>query len=188
MKGVKIVWTKEMDAILGSAPDPEVAKILGLCSDAIYRRRKDLGINAHGHKCKLDKFPGVRCKLGKVPDTEIAKAMEITRAGVAYYRRVRDINACETEKPGNEILGTMSDAKAAKILGISESAAYKRRVKLGIPASGVGSAIIDTPGARALVGKVKDSVIAQMTGLDVSTVKCFRRRRGIPAFCQRAEK
>jgi hypothetical protein len=82
----------------------------------------------------------------------------------------------------------MSDAKAAKILGISESAAYKRRVKLGIPASGVGSAIIDTPGARALVGKVKDSVIAQMTGLDVSTVKCFRRKRGIPAFCKRGQR
>lgn len=91
-------------------------------------------------------------------------------------------------KQGEEILGTMSDAKAAKILGMCESAARERRIKLGIPALGVGSKIMDTPGARALVGKVKDSVIAEMTGLHISSVKCFRRKRGIPAFCQRVEK
>lgn len=90
--GAKAVkWNKKMDAMLGTAPDPEIAAALKIGAESVFKRRKKLGVGAYGHRCKLDEFPMIRTKLGKVPDSEIAKIMGVTKSSVAYYRKVRNI-------------------------------------------------------------------------------------------------
>ena len=84
-----------MDALLGTAPDPEVAAALGLSAKQVYKRRKKIGVSAHGRRCKLIERPGAREMLGRVPDGDLAKALGVTRNAVVYYRKVRGIGRCK---------------------------------------------------------------------------------------------
>ena len=95
MKGKRTRWTPAMDAMLGTAPDPEVAAILGLARRQVYRRRRRLGISAHGKRCKLIEHPGARGLLGKIPDREIAQMLGVSREAIIYYRKVRGIGRCK---------------------------------------------------------------------------------------------
>lgn len=99
MKGVKIVWTREMDLSLGVESDAKTAYRLGICTYSVWRRRRILGIPPVGRSCMLDEYPGTRAMLGKVPDKEIASKLGITYQAVAKYRKCRRIQAfCKRAK------------------------------------------------------------------------------------------
>lgn len=93
MKGVKIVWTREMDLSLGVESDAKTAYRLGICTQSVRRRRRILGIPSVGRSCMLDDYPGTRAMLGKVPDGEIASKLGVTHQAVAKYRKCRRIPA-----------------------------------------------------------------------------------------------
>lgn len=93
MKGVKIVWTREMDFVLGMESDAKTAHRLGICTESVWRRRWALGIPSVGRSCMLDEYPGTRAMLGKVPDSEIARKLGVTHQAVAKYRKCRRIPA-----------------------------------------------------------------------------------------------
>lgn len=81
----------------------------------------------------------------------------------------------------NDMLGTDSDAKVAKRLGISASAMTSQRQALSIPAVGQSCKMDDFPGTRAMLGKVTDVEIAKILGVNRSAVVRYRQRRGIAA-------
>lgn len=41
-------WTAEMDALLGTATDADVAQELGIGARSVWKRRVKLGVSAHG--------------------------------------------------------------------------------------------------------------------------------------------
>lgn len=79
------------------------------------------------------------------------------------------------------ILGTMPDAKAAKIIGRSEGCIQWRRVTLGIPAYGKSCRMDEFPGTRFRLGREPDAQIAKDIGVSKATVRAYRRARAIPA-------
>ena len=87
-------WTKERDALIGTASDYKVGKMLGKSRGCVQWRRNVLGIVAYGQSCKLDEFYGARALLGKIPDVDIAKLIGVDKSTVRAYRRCRGIAAC----------------------------------------------------------------------------------------------
>jgi hypothetical protein len=79
------------------------------------------------------------------------------------------------------ILGTMTDAAAAALIGCSESAAQARRYRLGIPSQRPSKAPphVWTPEEDALLGTMSDRWIARTLGINQSTVWRRRTKVGI---------
>jgi hypothetical protein len=76
-------------------------------------------------------------------------------------------------------LGKMSDAKVAKLTGVSRQTVARHRKKAGIGAKRV---VVKWQDFDDLLGKVPDKEIAERTGCSLTAV-CYRRRKfKIPAF------
>ncbi|MDD9940640.1 MAG: hypothetical protein OXU20_06220 [Myxococcales bacterium] len=76
---------------LGKAPDPEVARSLGVRPDVVWRARKKLGIPSFGSK--VVDWDEVADTLGTLPDREIAEQLGVGRATVADRRRALGIGS-----------------------------------------------------------------------------------------------
>jgi len=80
----RIKWTPEMDALLGTAIDQDVADELGLDRSTVSKRRRDvLGIPALG---VIQWTPKMDALLGTMPDPAVDARLGLRKNG-AYYRR-----------------------------------------------------------------------------------------------------
>jgi hypothetical protein len=132
--------------------------------------------------------------LGRVPDTEIGRKLEIAVSTVAAERQRHGIPPYRGSyvwvDKALRLLGTDSDARIAAILGVSTSVVSTKRRQIGIRAyfAGYGSSSshpdpLWTPKRDALLGKASDAVIARRLGVTHSRVRGRRCRLGIPPAC-----
>lgn len=134
---VNFDWTAEAIALLGTAPDPEIAQKIGLGKRAVADKRTKLGIDPFTPQQPLIELsPDLLRQLGKVTDATIAKKLGQTDAAIAWYRKQRGIEATIKRgtfpKEATELLGTASDAEIAQRFGVSASTVCRHRNKLGI--------------------------------------------------------
>lgn len=96
-------WTPDVVDLLGTMPDAELAFILNISYKDIWAKRKRMGISrckssnrASGYNRKLKPVEWTDeliSKLGKVPDTQIAKKLGRSTTYVRYERIARGIKA-----------------------------------------------------------------------------------------------
>ena len=74
-----VPWTPEQDALLGTAPDAEVARRLGRSLGAVYSRRHNLGIASHLVRIDGRALRRLRLKAG-LSQAALAKLAGVHRA------------------------------------------------------------------------------------------------------------
>jgi len=107
---------------------------------------------------------------------------------VRYQRRIRGIDpfsdhqadkTYEWSDDEDAVLGTMSDAAVAGLLGLSEQLVSIRRKALGIPPS---TEPLDPTPVVPHLGKASDVELAERFGIGKATIFVWRRARGIPPY------
>src|SRR5687767_11381059 len=127
-------WKPEEERLLGTAPDREVARLLGRTRVAVSYRRCVLGI------APAEKRPWTGQEerlLGTKPDKEVARLLGRSIKSVRSRRSLRKVRAYgfhgRAWTPSeNRWLGIMPDAEVARRVNRSESAVKARRDQLGI--------------------------------------------------------
>ena len=128
--------------------------------------------------------------LGTMSDVKVAKRLGITRGTVFKKRTDLGIPADGGGKTGPKgrewteeqiaLLGTMSDAKVAKSLGISIPTVLKKRKELDIPRIPRGRQW--TEEQIALLGTISDRELGERLGISTHPVFLKREELGIPAY------
>ena len=85
------------------------------------------------------------------------------------------------------MLGTISDAALSRKLGVYVGTVFKKRRKLGIPASRPHNCIIWTPAMIATLGKVPDGEVARIYGMNIITVQQKRTSLGIRCYARKSK-
>lgn len=163
-----IKWTPEMEALLGTAPDCEIADKLACSESTVARQRHSLGINSFASVHHTRRHLKPRSDKQQIPAEVVP------------------------------LLGTTSDRMLAKKFGISPSVVRFRRSELGIPAYDRWSkhrankpatsnrpwvhpnTIKWTPEALSLLGKVSDNEVALSLGISRASVLRKRQTLGVP--------
>lgn len=188
------VWNKSQLALLGVVPDFELARRWGLAPNTVGNKRRKLGIPPAIPKTtdKQHRWTNEQLSwLGEVPDKEVAKRVGLSQTTVRQKRQVLGIEPYQPTRKRRDskvwaeddiaLLGTMSDTKLAKQLGVTRNTVQDKRRQLNIASFASTSADKRwTPVILEQLGKVPDHVIAKQVGINVSAVGLFRNRRGIP--------
>jgi hypothetical protein len=134
MGGHFVVWTPELDAMLGKVTDTKLAKLMGVTRKTVSYRRDQLGIEASfdraenkppppmgGHN-KLSFSPEVVARFGKEPDYKIADEIGVNKSVIARRRRALGI-ASFAENTGSRGVFTvgMPHPRWSKRLGTQSS-------------------------------------------------------------------
>ena len=128
-------WRPEEVALLGTAPDHEIAKRLRRTMDAVQQKRTELGIPTFSRSPFRRWTAEEGALLGAAPDEEIAARIGRSLEAVRTRRRRLGIRALPYGRwdPGElELLGTASDAEVASRLRRTVSSVGHMRRKLGI--------------------------------------------------------
>lgn len=127
----KMNWTPAAIALLGTAPDTEVAYNLGCDVSTVWRKRDSLGIPRYGARSREE-----LALLGTMPDAQLAKRWGVKRDSVGYLRRSRGVVVCRATSlwtaVNRSLLGTMSDAAVAQRVGRSKEAVTAMRRARGV--------------------------------------------------------
>lgn len=126
---------ERFDALLGKFPDPFIARIAGVTTEAVRQRRLVLGIDAY-QKPKAHDLNADHPLLGKMSDPDVAKLTGATTAQVRKLRIELGIPAYKKESRlarFDPLLGTMPDEALAKLAEVSKQAVTARRIAKGIP-------------------------------------------------------
>jgi hypothetical protein len=188
-------WTRERVALLGKAPDGEVARQLGVTAGMVGYRRHLLGIPAFP-AARQSSFwtPGRVALLGTATDREVARRLGVTAATVCNRRHALEIRAFPAGQPApappsfwtperDALLGTATDREIARRLGVTAVTVWYRRHALGIAAAGRGRERRRWTRARVrLLGQVSDAEVGRRCGLATQTVRKVRLRHGIAAY------
>jgi hypothetical protein len=84
-------------------------------------------------------------------------------------------------------LGTISDAALSRKLGVCIGTVFKKRQKLGIPASRPPKTIQWTPAIIALLGKIPDGEIARTYGMNILSAQKKRVSLGIRCYARKSK-
>ena len=133
---------EEIDPLLGTMPDVELALKFGTSKSAIGVRRKLLGVAAC-LQWKIIDWKEVDPYLGTCTDRELADRAGISETRVAQRRRRFGISSF-SDRPGNKeridwkaiepYLGTVHDGQLAAKFNISKAAIANKRLALGVKA------------------------------------------------------
>lgn len=108
----RVAWTKDIDALLGTVADSEIAKKLGCHRKTVSYRREILGIPAsfdrtnnvpppsNGGWNRIAFSDSIVAQLGSMPDYQLAAISRTSKAAVARLRRARGIQSY-AEQTGN---------------------------------------------------------------------------------------
>lgn len=117
--------------------------------------------------------------LGQMPDSEIAKKLNVTATAVSYARRQRGINGenryVKKVTWTKELFENATNIELAKRFGICKSTVSAARKRLGLPRA--LAEFIDWDSQP--LGLVSDNELAKTLGIDSSSVASARARRGI---------
>lgn len=189
-------------ALLGSRPDPEVAKIFGVGPRHIARQRKLMGIPEFRRTCWT---PELLALLGTVSDAEVADRSggTLTVAAVENKRHKLRIPICQASvhaKSGGaalpeaaiKLLGTISDRELAARFGVKASVVRNIRldariptylsVRGSLPFQKIAARLSEHPEDKALFGRKPDPVVARIFGVSPEHIARQRELMGIPKF------
>jgi hypothetical protein len=166
MGGHFVVWTPELDALLGKVADSRIAETLGVSRKTVTYRRDQLGIAASFDRARNLPPPmmGGHNRI-TLPDAVIA------------------------------VLGTMPDQKLAEIAGVSKKRIIRERTLRGILSFAELTGNSGKFGAKAkarkiemddprwsILGTMADEKAAAILGLSWSRVATIRNLKGIPSY------
>ncbi|QGG78933.1 hypothetical protein [Pseudomonas syringae] len=121
------------DGLLGKYPDPFIARLAGVTTEAVRQRRLVLGIKAFERPLNADVDMAKRL-IGTMFDTDVSK---LTGVSVAWVRKLRIAEglgpyvAEDPIAPYEPLMGTMTDEDLGKIAGVSKQAITARRKARG---------------------------------------------------------
>ncbi|CAN7367746.1 hypothetical protein [Acidovorax sp. LjRoot117] len=134
-----VFWTPERAALLGTAADAQIARIVGRSITSIRDARQRHGIRPFCTPYQLT--PAQVGQLGNKPDKALASDWGCAPSAVAMWRYARGISAFQTQKAWTEaeiaLLGTLSDAAVAQRVGRSRAAVTAMRRSRGVACSAV---------------------------------------------------
>jgi hypothetical protein len=188
-------WTPERLALLGTTPDAEVARRLGLTAARVGYRRRVLGIPA-SRAIREAAFwtPERVALLGTATDREVGRWLGVTAATVCARRQALEIRAFPAGQPApapplfwtperDALLGSATDREIARRLGVTAVTVWYRGQALGIAPASRGRESRRWTRARVrLLGRVSDAEVGRRFGLATQTVRQMRLRRGIAAY------
>lgn len=122
--------------------------------------------------------------MGKLLDTEIARALGVTPRQVGYLRsRLSKAPACRGRWGLDVVkrLGVVPDKVLAAELGLSESAVKAQRRKYEAPHERRGM----PPEAARDLGQLTDMAVALKYGRSYDTARAWRIKAGLPAVVHR---
>lgn len=191
-------WTPELLALLGKRPDREVAARAGVAVNTVVGERRRRGIEPFlSMRPRVVWTAEMIASLGTDTDPSVAASLGIPRHCVQRKRSLLGIPAYHPWRAsGNmghpwspeelSLLGRMSDGDVGREIGLSGSAVYWKRRRLGIPAFQPAPRAVDwTEEKLALLGTVYDEEAAERLGVAVGTVGRHRQRLGIPSYRDR---
>lgn len=191
---MKLEWTAEQLALVGSAPDVEVAKQLGVSRMMIGRKRKELGlppfpVKACGHdrQTQFEWTEDNLALLGKVPDMDLALILGVSRRTVWHQRKLRNIPVMRSESryfalPDEAVpfLGVLRDAVIAHRFNVPTDTVYNARRVRNIEAP--AKLIFDYAMLLPDLGTAPDPEVAAKHNTSTSIVRQARLKLNIPAF------
>ena len=187
------LWTSEEDKLLGTAPDLELAKMLGRSVAAVAYRRNTLGIRAPNYHYLRPWTSEEESLLGSMPDAELAARLGRTIEAV-YERRIGLLpetkeRAAPKRRAGGRfgkwdpaelaLLGAASDEEIAEAVGRTKGAVRAMRHDLGI-ANFVRHGSEWSQAEIALLGTLPDAEAAKRLQRSIQSVATKRCLLGIP--------
>ena len=197
-RGGRYHWTKKHLALLGTMPDPELARLLKVTYANVAMKRESCGIS----KCPANRIirwtPQMLGMLGKLPDKEVARLNEISLLSVVKKRAELGI-LCYARKSKHwhywtkkeiALLGKMPDAEVAKRIGQKRASVTWKRTKLKIAPFGKSNDEKRPPrflkdwkkSEIKLLGTMTDAELARKLDIAHSAVYKKRVSLGIPPF------
>jgi hypothetical protein len=140
------VWSQQEIQLLGTMPDNQVAKRLGVSMALVWTKRNSLGIppfkkeprprHRPGQIKAWEPSPDLVPLLGKSSDKEIAKMAGVTAEVVRYHRQKHGIAAaparvCILNPEQIAMLGTLPDRELVKLWGFERTTIRNLRLKFG---------------------------------------------------------
>ena len=194
-----VVWTKEIDDVIGTESDSTIGMRYGIAPSSIRARRIRLGrvvpqksVNNIRWTKAMDR------KLGTMPDTVYAKTYNIAVYWVRRRRSELDVAAYvnpetpKTKKTARKkivltkgqiaSLGKSSDVFLAKRWGVDPTRLTVLRNKLGIAPFQNCDAVDWTKQMLNMLGEVPDGRLAREYGISHNVVKLKRIEQGIFPF------
>ena len=192
-------WTPEVEKLLGTKKDTDVAEQLGIHKAAVGYHRQKLGIGPFVPEELPDGAPRTVHSwteqeiqlLGTMHDTKLALQLGLPHTVVTYQRKklgimpFKPIDRVVWTRKMLQDLGQMTDSEYAEHHCISSGTIRLKRMTLGIPP--YGEAVPEPwpnlpPKAIALLGKEFDVKIAEDFQISRIKVRELRVLMGIPAL------
>jgi hypothetical protein len=186
-------WSKDLSDLLGQVADEVLARLAGVHSQTVTQERRRRGIPPYkprrGSIVWNDEMIAL---LGTNSDRVIAGVLGIDHRSVFRKRRLLGIapyaEPLQKEKPGFDwtraavaLLGTQSDRKLAKRLGLSAASVHNKRLELHIASHRPPQKRIEwTAEMISLLGAISDLKFAQRFAITKDSVKSKRDALGIP--------
>lgn len=195
-RGGPVEWTEGMLRLLGDVPDGTLAKEYEVSHASVKIKRIEEGIPPYGQD-EMDVEPvlplAVLDQIGKVPDNVLARVHRVSRVNLRIYRALHGIPLAPYhpaerrvwKKSEDQLLGTMSDGRAAARIGTTRGQAMLRRKRLKIPAFGQQASIRWTRSRLEQLGQVADHVLARQWKISQTDVRKKREAMGIPPSQQK---
>lgn len=112
--GLRIDWTSEMDALLGTMSDNALAEQLGLGHGTVNKRRRKLGIPGF-----LSRARPIDSLLGTMPDRELSKRTD-NRSSLGWRRRKLGIPSWSSQQDFSPRLRRQRMAKLPDTLTLEQ--------------------------------------------------------------------
>ena len=182
-----VEWTKEKIAVLGTMPDKNAAKVIGVTSSAAFSKRVSLGIPAFGKsrtEVRTHWAPFGLKRLGTISDRAIAGKMGISESIVTSKRHSMGIASSNGRgRPRRQwtkrelaMLGTKPDTIVAVETGRGRRHIRAKRESLGIPAFQQQKTIQWNKQIIRRMAKMTNAELARDLGVSQGTVALHRRR------------
>jgi hypothetical protein len=182
-----VEWTPKKIAILGTMPDNQAAKIVGVTNNAAFSKRVSLGIPAFGKSREVAQHLWRKSEinqLGKITDGILAKKLGISESVVTSKRHSLGIaSSIGTGKPRRPwtqselaMLGQKSDTVISAATGRGRRHVRAKREALGIPATQQQKSIQWTKAIVQRMGTMTNKKLAVQLGVAEATVALHRRR------------
>lgn len=131
-----VKWYDEWNKYLGTAPDKEIASLLGVHQDVVASRRRGSNIKSYAEQNRF-KWEDYDHLLGTKPDCDLAKGINASTSAISLRRKQLNIPRYKKPSPFNnevlKLLGKISDKSISEKCNIPIGRVIKERQKLNIP-------------------------------------------------------
>lgn len=189
-------WSPDEVLLLGSMPDSQLAKQLGIRSWQVSWRRRFLNIPAFRFVSERYAWTAQwQALLGTMPDSKLAKRMGVRKHVVLTERMRLKIKPYEVhtttewDEAWTPLLGNQSDRALSEQLGIPMNVVTRQRWAKGIPPGRpMLSPRVWIPEEIALLGTMSDNQLSEQLGCTREVVTAKRRNLGIESYTNRLKK